>query len=346
MSSLTVTATVGSNPGLEELNVWNSGVGILYYEVASDSPLATATPHTEVSTSAGDRKRHYLEFQTSALPEGTHTLNLEVRDNGSGAVNSPVVIPVTLQIVPPPSPEIGLSTASLTVQTSEGRDAGPARFQVFNAGTGTLQYQLAAPAGWLSVNPPVGSSENEADARFHSLTLTTATLPAGTYVSWIAITAPAAVQPLVHLPVVLQVRGGGGFAAYDDLSWGPGQLASNITTRMLNGLNSTTGQVARYAEIAPGSDRMFTLRIPAATTASETRYYANSLMLRGGTPSTPQVRLQRAFDGWLALTWEGSGVILEDAPSLDGPWTTRSDQAAVQILIPDRSDHFFRLRVQ
>lgn len=475
--NLAVTTVVGTNPGLEELNVWNAGIGTLYYEVASASPWVTVTPPTGLSTGSGQRNLHYLELATAALPLGTHVLTLEVRDNGSGAPNGPVLVTVTIHVLAPPAPAIGFSPASLLVQTLQGQNAQPAPCAVFNAGTGLLNYSLSSGASWLAVTPAVGSSADAQDARTHAVSFLTSNLPPGAYVSWIAISAPAATEPLAYLPVVAQVLDGRGFTAYNDLSWGAGQLASNVTThtsatgggggdgggelvdydtglptgawvsitgglwvgathvgqgraanagtdahavfhgkvdcqgvlsyaetelvlafsnlnpralyevvlfgnrdlyttrfttltlegavtftnrstpgavvsgvngattRILNGTNTATGLVARYAEIDPGADGGFTLRIPPATN-DDGRYYLNAFSLRASSPAPPQVRLDRLAPGWLVLTWQGSNLVLEEAPAVTGPWTARPSQAGAQLLAPEGARQFFRLRPQ
>ena len=583
--ALTLNVTVGTNPDLQELNVWNSGIGTLFYRVTSTNvaPSVVPTPGTESSTDSGDRKLHYLQFQTAALPLGSYMVFLRIEDNGSTpvATNSPVVVPVTIQVVPAPVPAIGVSSSNLTIQVLEGSDAGAVNFNIFNAGDGTLQYTLAEATTWLSVSPTNGASVDAGDPRSHivsfataalaagnyngaiqvhapgaansprtiavslevlpvipaiglsdvnlsaqvqvgtnagainfnvfnagngtlnytltpqanwfsiaplsgnstsvgapqthTVTFNSAALPAGTYFSWIEVSAPGAVPAAAYLPVVLQVREGGGFTAYNDLSWGSGQLSNHITahttvaggaggdgggelidyatgqpagamlgitggswlgathyvqganansgtdadevfngkvdclgvvsyetnelvltfsnlmptvryevvlfgnraqyndrfttvtlegavnftntsslgatisgassqtTRILNGNNTVNGYVARYAGIDPGADGVFTLRTLPGTTVAE-RYYVNALMLRAGEPPVPQVQLHAYVEGQLALTWDGAGLVLEEAPAVSGPWTPCVNQSAVQAIVPDQPAKFFRLR--
>lgn len=476
-ASLVVTAVVGTDPGMEELNVWNRGVGTLYYEITSDSPLVTITPRTERSIDSGDRKLHYIQLRTATLPLGTHQLTLEVRDNGSGAANSPIFIPLKLHIVPPPTPEIGLSASTLRIRSRAGQNAAPASLAVYNAGTGTLLYTLQSDADWVFTTPNIGSSADATDPRTHTISFNTAHLPVGAYAGRIHVNAPTALNTPCIVWVILEVLDGIEFTAYNDFSWGVGQTSFNITThttaqgggggsgggelvdyatglptgvglevsggswlgaphavqgrlsnagtdafqvfdgrvdclgvlsyaatelhlsltnldsqavyeivlfgnrdnyaarfttltlegavaftnvstsgavitgtggattRLPFGQNTTTGQVARYANVIPGPSGRCTLRIPAATTVEATQYYLNAIAIQGRVVKPPHLRLQTIVEGWLMLSWDDS-LILEESPQPTGPWTRSTTSTSPAMVPASETTRYFRLLSQ
>ena len=90
----------------------------------------------------------------------------------------------------PIAPVIARSLTVLTASCTQGEDAASASFQIWNSGTGTLNYSITDDANWLSVSPASGSSTGEHD----SITVTygTASLSPGNYSATISIAAAGA----------------------------------------------------------------------------------------------------------------------------------------------------------
>ncbi len=146
---------------------------------------------------------------------------------------------------------IALAPSSLTASTVEGQNAPSDAFTVSNSGGGTLNYTTQVGAGWLSVDPGVGSSTGEPDTI--TVSYSTSTLSPGTYNSTIFVIDPAASNTPQTIPVTLTVTPGTPAIAYSPSSLMPttteGQAAPagsftvwNSGTGVLNYLVTDTGQ--------------------------------------------------------------------------------------------------------
>lgn len=137
------------------LEVRNMGTGTLDYEIDTDYAWVIEA-HPPSGHSDGDPGSHELYFRSPYLPVGTYQLSVSVRGN---AVNSPVVVPVTLTVTPfvPPMPNLVVHsvdagpTAPLQLQPGDplivgalienngGWRSSPAWVEVWGSKTGGLQ---------------------------------------------------------------------------------------------------------------------------------------------------------------------------------------------------------------
>jgi len=180
-TSISTSCTQGQNASSKSFEVWNSGGGTLQYKTVEYSSTLSVSPTTGSSTGSGDKKSHTINFTTSGLSAGTHNKTITVEDNGSGASNGPITVNITITVNPPaPEPAIAVSTTSIAVSCEEGQDAPDATIQVWNAGTGTLQYKLVEYSSKLSIAPTTGSSNGATDKQTHTIAFSTATMAAGT----------------------------------------------------------------------------------------------------------------------------------------------------------------------
>ncbi|MBN1671663.1 MAG: fibronectin type III domain-containing protein, partial [Kiritimatiellae bacterium] len=119
-------------------------------------------------------------YTHSGLAGGT-TYYYSVRaQNAAGASAYTAVASATTQ-TPAAEPEIAVSTTSIAVSCIFGEDAAPETIQVWNNGTGTLQYKLVESSSWFSLAPASDSSTGSADKKTHTITFTTAAKPVGVY---------------------------------------------------------------------------------------------------------------------------------------------------------------------
>jgi hypothetical protein len=122
---------------------------------------------------------------------------------------------------------------------------------------------------------------------------------------------------------------------------GPG----GATTTLANGDNTAAGLVARYTDVRSALDGTFRLTIPAADSTEAGRYYVNALMLRAQPASTAaRLHLARSTGGQLILAWTCAACVLEEGPTLDGPWQPSASQSNPQFLLPAAASTFYRLR--
>lgn len=106
---------------------------------------------------------------------------------GSGAVTDPAAI--------------GLTMSQITTSCNPGQNASGQTFQVFNSGSGTLNYSISDDAGWLSCAPSSGSVSTGSQAV--AVSFSTSGLASGTYTATITVTAPGATTKTI--PVSLTV---------------------------------------------------------------------------------------------------------------------------------------------
>jgi hypothetical protein len=193
-ASLSFEATLGGgNPAAQQVLVTNSGAGTLAapstgvaYETGAGWLTANVLPGAEPGT-------YLVSVQPTvgALAAGTHRATVSI--HSAGATNTPREVAVSLTVVDPAQPSIGLSPASLGFTAVEG-GAAPAAQQVtvsnqggatLAAPTATVQY--ANGAGWLS-------TQVSGSAAPYTLAVTpsVAGLAAGTYAATISVASAGA----------------------------------------------------------------------------------------------------------------------------------------------------------
>jgi uncharacterized protein (TIGR03437 family) len=200
-SALAFTATSGgaANPEIESLT---STSDALNYTIAFQTN--SGGPWLSVSAQTGTTPGNF--FVSAVGPAaGTYTGSITITaTNPSGApvANSPVIIPVTLQVV---ASAISVAPTSLTFTQSQGGPA-PASQTLSVSGTGTVPLNFTAAASnvsgvnWLTVTPTSGSTP---------ATLTVSAdgtnLSQGTYNGTITIVSPGAAGSPQTVPVTLTV---------------------------------------------------------------------------------------------------------------------------------------------
>jgi hypothetical protein len=95
-TSFSFTATQGgSNPSNQSLSIWNAGGGTLNWTVSDDADWLSLSP-----TSGKNSGSVTLAVNIAGLTADTYNATITI--TAEGATNSPVTIPVTLMINPPP----------------------------------------------------------------------------------------------------------------------------------------------------------------------------------------------------------------------------------------------------
>ncbi|MBN1674120.1 MAG: DUF4038 domain-containing protein [Kiritimatiellae bacterium] len=97
------------------IQVWNGGTGTLQYRLIETSSKLAVSPATGASTGPGDKRMHTVAFTTADLAPGTYARVITVEDNGSGAVNGPLTIDVTITVTEPvPAPPEGFAASAVS----------------------------------------------------------------------------------------------------------------------------------------------------------------------------------------------------------------------------------------
>jgi len=135
----------------------------------------------------------------------------------------------------PTPPEISYSPSSITFTATEG-DANPAdqTLGIFNSGGGSLDWSVSDDAGWLSLDPPNGSSTGETDDVTLSVDITS--MSAGSYSATITIEAPGATNTPQTVPVSLTIN-----PPAPTISYSPSSITFTATEGDANPADQTLG---------------------------------------------------------------------------------------------------------
>ncbi len=203
-SSFTFSATEGgSNPANQTLEIWNSGSGTLDWSVSDNAAWLTLSPASGSST--GEHDNVTLSVNISGRTAGTYSATITITD--PNATNSPQTVPVSLNITAVPKPTISFSPSSFTFSATEG-GSNPANqtLEIWNSGSGTLNWSVSDNATWLSLSPASGSSTGEQDSVI--LSVNTSGMTVGTYTATITISASGATNTPQTLTVNLTIQSG------------------------------------------------------------------------------------------------------------------------------------------
>ena len=96
----------GANPAAQTLGISNTGTGTLNFHISDDAAWLTVTPDVGIAPAGLS-----VAADITGLTENTYTATITV--NGTGATNTPVLIPVTLTIGEPPKPAIAIGDQSI-----------------------------------------------------------------------------------------------------------------------------------------------------------------------------------------------------------------------------------------
>jgi hypothetical protein len=176
-------------PGLKTSIAYASGSGWLTAQLSDTVAPATLT----------------LTSSITGLAAGSYqaTVTIQVND----AANSPLTLPVTFEIAPPPPVRIGLSVASVTFSDTVASSSPPAQtINVTAEGIGALTGMHAllsygsGAAGWLRAV----LSDSTAPATL-TLTPNNAGLDSGSYAATVSIVSPVAGNSPKELPINFQM---------------------------------------------------------------------------------------------------------------------------------------------
>lgn len=187
----------GANPLPQTLSISNSGGGSLTWSLSVNQTWLSVAPSS--GTNAGTST---LSVNSYYLAVGTYTAAVSITDPAAG--NSPQIVPVTLTITAGgPYLRAGLGAAELTAFTGVSNTKG-LQIDVWNAGTGTLNWTASTSATWLTVKPTKGSSTGP--ARPSMLTVTMTWTKAGIYTGNVIIKNGAKATDILVIPITLDVR--------------------------------------------------------------------------------------------------------------------------------------------
>jgi hypothetical protein len=137
------------------------------------------------------------------LQEGTHSGRITIRDDN--ATNSPQRVNVTVVVTDKPPPTIEVDPVNLQfIAQARGSNPSPQTLHVRNIGEGTLRYDIAWDANWITVSPTSGTVQGA--RRNHTVTVDSQGLNRGNYSGTITVSDPNATNDPETVNVNLEVR--------------------------------------------------------------------------------------------------------------------------------------------
>ena len=200
-TSLTSSCQVGNNASAQSFQVWNSGTGTLNYTISTDQTWVSCTPASGTSTGPSDQKTITVNYATSSLAPGNYSATITI--NAPGSSNAPQTIPVSLTVLSPPT--IASSPTSLTNSCSHGNNAAAQSFQVWNSGSGSVNYTISTDQTWVSCTPTSGTSTGVSDKKTITVNYATSSLAPGIYTANITMVDPGSSNTPQTIPVSLTV---------------------------------------------------------------------------------------------------------------------------------------------
>ncbi|MFH1378279.1 MAG: DVUA0089 family protein, partial [Planctomycetota bacterium] len=136
-------------------------------------------------TSDDDSGNGFFSRITRTLPAGTYFIRVRHYSND----DTIAAYTLSLNVILPGSPVIGLSEATLSAECAVGTTAVSQTFEIRNIGGGTLSYSIGDNASWLTCTPTSGSSIGDIDVI--TINFTTSGLSIGSYSGTITISGNA-----------------------------------------------------------------------------------------------------------------------------------------------------------
>jgi formylglycine-generating enzyme required for sulfatase activity len=365
-SALTPSCLVGQNAAAQTFNVWNSGSGSFMYTVSEGTSWLSCTPTNGTTTGGYDIIT--VNYGTAGLAAGTYNGTITV--TAAGASGSPKTISVTLT-VNPPSPQLSVSSTTLTPICTAGQDAASQSFDVWNSGGASMSYTVSEGLSWLSCTPTSGTSSGEHDTI--TVNYSTAGLAVGPYNGTITVTAPGAtgspqtinvtltvnpapsqlsVTPTSLMPTCLSGQNavaqsfavwnsGGGTLNYT-ISASTNWLSCTPTGGASTGGTNTIAVNYTTAGLAPGAhDATITVTAAGATGSPQT------INVRLGVQSGFVISLRPTTSNTVSASWAGGpGIWLEKSLQVKGAsWVAvPSSEGASHMDLPlTNTAAFFRV---
>lgn len=159
-SSLTFNSTTGTSA--QPITISNTTTGGLNWKAAlqSGAPAFISLSATSGTNLAGGQNATVnVSVNATGVANGQYKTSVQISatDVGTGLAlsNSPITIPVTINVV---APAMKLSATSLSFSTTAGSNPADQTIQISNVGGGTLTWSAGKPSqSWLSVSPSSGS---------------------------------------------------------------------------------------------------------------------------------------------------------------------------------------------
>ena len=177
----------------EVSNIGDVGSNMSFQISTSDAWMQASPVSPEITTLPSGGKA-YILVQANPIGKTAGIYNGTVTVTATGAVNSPISIPVTMEITPALHPILSLEAAELDF-TADIAGANPAGQAVVVDNTGdattTLAYLVQKSQSWISLGKVGGFVAGQAQDRF-TVTVDKSTLDVGTHIGFVTVSDPNA----------------------------------------------------------------------------------------------------------------------------------------------------------
>lgn len=170
----------GQTEETRELAVWNDGDGDLDYSLNSNATWLSVTPVSGSSGGADDVRTHTLTIDRDAFePGATVSANVVVADGTTA--NGAITVAVSAEAPPAEAAAPSLDVSADVLDF--GTEGATRELSVFNAGGGTLIYEVIVEDTWIAVDPGSGASGGMDETVVHTVTVDRSGLEPGKTVS-------------------------------------------------------------------------------------------------------------------------------------------------------------------
>ncbi|MCU7494940.1 MAG: hypothetical protein HF314_14385 [Ignavibacteria bacterium] len=132
----------GAEDEMKALQIGNFGTGILQWNIFSDKSWLKVNPQSGSSTSAAS-----VSVDRSSLPEGKYNGTLTITSNGG---NTEVPVEMHVEFIP----RLNISTKVIDFGSAQTQRS----FNVTNAGSGYLNWNISTDQDWLKAEPMNGTN--------------------------------------------------------------------------------------------------------------------------------------------------------------------------------------------
>jgi hypothetical protein len=234
---------------VKSLTVANTGRGILAWSATRDSAWITLSP-----SSAPAPGTLTVTLHPGGQPVGTY--NGKVVVTSANATGSPVTIPVTLTIKPPPI--LSVSPSSYSDSAFQGSTLAHAfSLRVNNTGPGALTWTATKDTTWLTLSKAAGGAP-PLDSTV--VTLTPGSLAVATHTGTVTVTAPGAAGSPATVPISFKIKPCAAPTVTADT------VISDVVRRSDCGAPQRAGSLAKLYSVQAVAGDTLTLRLSAAFT--------------------------------------------------------------------------------
>ena len=176
--------------------VWNGGEGSLTFSVSDNADWLTVSPASETSTGGANRKTVSATANVAGLYAGSHSATI--------TISAPSVDDVTVSVSLTVTGNARLATSKTALAFSLDLDdtsntTQDLTFDVWNAGSSSLNFNVSDNATWLDVSPTSATSTGGTDRVTVTATADIDGLALGSYPATITISADSVTDATVSV---------------------------------------------------------------------------------------------------------------------------------------------------